>query len=89
MEKETYGDRIRKLEQALRKARDARTQAEAHRDYLQKELQNVEQRIAELGLSPEELENKIQEIRHEIDKLMQQVAERIPVEYLKEAGWKE
>ena len=55
MEKESYDQRIKKLERALKDARDDRAQAQARFDVLQKDLENINHRIAEMGFKPEEL----------------------------------
>lgn len=87
MEKETYDQRIKKLEMALKNARDERSKAAARRDVLEKDLETISKKIAEMGYKPEELDVKIKEIRMEIDSLLKQVSELLPQEYLDNVGW--
>ena len=87
LEKESYDQKIKKLEKALKEARDDRAQALARHDVLQKDLAAINERIAEMGSKPEELESRIREVRNEIDALISSIEELIPAEYLKKAGW--
>ncbi|MGE5417261.1 MAG: hypothetical protein ACM3UZ_11055 [Acidobacteriota bacterium] len=87
MEKESYDQRIKKLEQALKNARDERSKAAARRDVLEKDLESINKKIAEFGYKPEELETRIKEIRLEIESLLKQVSGLLPKEYLDDVGW--
>jgi len=87
LEKESYDQRIKKLEKALQEARDDRAQALARYDVLQKDLAAINERIEEMGCQPEELETRIRQVRDEIDALIKKIEELIPEEYLKKAGW--
>jgi peptidoglycan hydrolase CwlO-like protein len=87
LEKETYDQRIKKLEKALKEARDERAKALARQDVLAKDLEDLNRRIADLGCQPEELEARIREARREIETLMQEIEQLIPAEYLERAGW--
>lgn len=87
MEKESYDTRIKKLEKALKEASNDRARALARYDVLQKDLDQVHQRIQDLGCQPEELDSRIQEIRIEMDSLIKRIEELIPGQYLKKAGW--
>jgi len=87
MEKESYDSRIKKLEKALKDARNDRAQALARQEVLQKDLDQINRRILELGCSPEELDARLGQIRNEIDLLIKRVEELIPDQYLKKAGW--
>ncbi|MGE5379585.1 MAG: hypothetical protein ACM3NT_00805 [Methylocystaceae bacterium] len=77
----TYEDKIKRLEQALRKAREARANAQATKDILEKDLADIEARCLELGVKPEELEQRIKEIRNEMNELLQQAESLIPPEF--------
>lgn len=77
----TYEDKIKRLELALRKAREARANAQAAKDILEKDLAEIEARCLELGVKPEELEQRIKEIRNEMNELLQQAEGLIPPEF--------
>jgi len=79
----TYEDKIKRLELALRKAREARANAQAAKDILEKDLAEIEARCLELGVKPEDLEQRIKEIRNEMNELLQQAEELIPAEFFK------
>jgi len=87
VEKESYDSRIKKLENALKQASRDRAQALARYDVLQKDLEQIHKRIADLGCQPEELDARIKEIRNEMDSLIKEVEKLIPEQYLKSAGW--
>ncbi|MGE5450144.1 MAG: hypothetical protein ACM3PA_02055 [Methanomassiliicoccales archaeon] len=80
----TYEDKIKRLEQALRKAREARANAQASKDLLEKDLADIEERCLELGVKPDELEQRIKEIREEMNELLQQAEALIPPEFFNE-----
>lgn len=79
----TYEEKIKKLDEALKKARDEKNKALASKEFLENELINLNKKAEELGVNPEELEEKIIEIREEIDNLMAELKELIPEEFLK------
>lgn len=84
MKKEmTYEEKIKIMDEALKRARDERNKALASKEYLEKELEALNQRARELGVNPEELDTKIIEIKQQIDNLMEELKSLIPEEYLK------
>ncbi|MGI6549228.1 MAG: hypothetical protein ACOX4Q_04175 [Syntrophomonadales bacterium] len=87
MEKESYDARIKKLEKALKDASNDRNRALARYEVLKKDLEQVHQRIEDLGCQPEELDARIREIRMEMDSLIKRIEELIPMQYLKKVGW--
>ncbi|MGE5397943.1 MAG: hypothetical protein ACM3MK_10470 [Chitinophagales bacterium] len=87
MEKDSYDARIKKLEKALQAARNDRSQALARKEVLERDLLEINHRIAELGCKPEELDARIKEIRTEIDSLIKRVQDLLPSEYLEKVGW--
>lgn len=80
----TYEEKIKRLEQALKKAREARANAQASKDILEKDLADINERCLELGVKPEELEQRIKEIREEMNNLLQQAEALIPEEFFAE-----
>lgn len=80
----SYEDKIKRLEQALRKAREARANAQAAKDILEKDLAEIEARCLELGVKPEDLETRISEIRAEMNELLIQAEALIPPEFFTE-----
>ncbi len=87
MEKESYDSKIRKLEKALNDARHDRAQAQARYEVLLKDLDELNHRIAEMGIKPEELDKRIIEIRDEIEGLIAKIETLIPRQYLTKVGW--
>ncbi|HZK42723.1 MAG TPA: hypothetical protein VFC73_00340 [Syntrophomonadaceae bacterium] len=86
MKKEiTYEEKIKILDEALKNARDERNKALASKEYLEKELKELNQRAEELGVNPEELDAKILEIKNQMDEMLEEIKQLIPAEYLKGA----
>ncbi len=79
----TYEEKIKHLDEALTKAKNERNRALVNKEFLENELAKLNQKAEELGVNPEELEIKIIEIRKEIDKLMGELEQLIPEEFLK------
>lgn len=80
----SYEDKIKRLEQALKKAREARANAQAAKDILEKDLAEIEARCLEMGVKPEELEQRINDIKTEMNELLVQAEALIPPEFFNE-----
>lgn len=84
MKKElTYEEKIKLMDEALKKARDERNRALTSKEFLEKELATLNERVKELGVEPEELDRKIIAIKEQMDEMIEELKELIPEEYLK------
>lgn len=80
----TYEEKIKRLDRALKKARDARTTALTSKQMLERDLMDLEKRCQELGVKPDELEDRIREIKEEMDRLLKEAEALIPPEFFNE-----
>ncbi len=84
MKKElTYEEKIKLMDEALKKARDERNRALTSKEFLEKELATLNERVKELGVEPEELDRKIIAIKEQMDEMIEELKALIPEEYLK------
>lgn len=79
----SYEEKIKQMDEALKRARDERNRALTSKEFLEKELATLYGRVEELGVKPEELDQEIIAIKEQIDAMMEELKELIPEEYLK------
>lgn len=82
----TYEAKIKRLDAAIKSARDDRAKALANKEMLEKELSNLRAEAEALGVNPEELSQKIIELREQMDKLIDEAKSLLPAEYLDKVG---
>lgn len=83
----TYETKIKKLDTAIKSARDDRAKALANKEMLEKELANLRAEAEALGVNPDELGQKIIELREQMDKLIEEAKSLLPAEYLDKVGF--
>jgi chromosome segregation ATPase len=83
----TYETKIKRLDTAIKAARDDRAKALANKEILEKEISNLRQEAEALGVNPDELGQKIIELREQMDKLIEEAKSLLPVEYLDKVGF--
>lgn len=83
----SYEEKIKKLDEALKKARDERSRALARKEHLENELAKLRQEAEKLGVNPDELGEKILEIKQEIDQMLEKAKNLLPPEYKEEVGF--
>ncbi|QGT99268.1 hypothetical protein SYNTR_0675 [Candidatus Syntrophocurvum alkaliphilum] len=84
----TYEEKIKKLDKAIKAARDDRSRAVASKEHLEKELIELRKKSEELGVNPDELTEKIKELKTEMDSLIEEAKNLLPDEYLEKVGLK-
>lgn len=82
----SYETKIKRLDEAIKAARDDRARALAAKEMLEKELANLRAEAEALGVNPEELGKKIIELREQMDKLIEEAKSLLPAEYLDKVG---
>jgi predicted nucleic acid-binding Zn-ribbon protein len=83
----TYETKIKRLDTAIKAARDDRAKALANKEMLEKEISNLRQEAEALGVNPDELGQKIIELREQMDKLIEEAKSLLPAEYLDKVGF--
>lgn len=78
-----YEKQVNTLKEALRKARDLRSRALTQKEFLEQQQEKLCQKAQEYGVKPEELTEKITELKKELDGLLAKAHELIPWELLK------
>ncbi|SHG99952.1 hypothetical protein SAMN02745221_01444 [Thermosyntropha lipolytica DSM 11003] len=83
----TYEEKIKRLDEALKKARDERTSALTTKKHLEKELAELRKKAEEMGVDPDKLGEKIQELKEEIEKMLEEAKNLLPPEYREKVGF--
>lgn len=79
-------DKINKAEKTVREAESLRTSAIALKEQHTTDLKRYEEELKKLGTTPDEAQNKINEIEEEMDSLLKEIEDNLPIELLKEYG---
>ncbi|MGI5921800.1 MAG: hypothetical protein ACOX6I_08710 [Syntrophomonadaceae bacterium] len=82
----SYENKIKRLDSAIKAARDDRAKALASKELLEKELAALRAEAEALGIDPDELGQKINQLREEMDKLIEEAKSLLPPEYLDKVG---
>lgn len=70
--------RIENLNQSIRKAEQANAAAGAQKDVAQKEMDKLAAEMAELGVTPDTITDKIQSLGTEVEELLSKAEKLIP-----------
>ncbi len=77
-----YSKTINQLKENLDKAKDARIRAEARMEQLNKQKQELLTELEEYGIKPEDLEDEIAKLKKEIEELIAEANELLPIDIL-------
>lgn len=75
-----YEKRISEINQEIENAKMRKFKAEARMEQLIQQRQQLEEQLAKLNLTPDELPGEIERLRHEMDQLIQKVESMLPRE---------
>ncbi len=75
-----YSKTINQLKENLDKAKDARIRAEARMEQLNKQKQELLTELEEYGIKPEDLEDEIAKLKKEIEELIAEANELLPID---------
>ncbi|MFC0471982.1 hypothetical protein ACFFHM_16130 [Halalkalibacter kiskunsagensis] len=75
---------LTQIKQAIEKARDMRYRAEAKLEELENQKNRLLVELEELGVQPEELDQEIKRLEHEIDLSLKETWDLIPKELIKD-----
>lgn len=73
-----YENELNNLKADLEKAKDLRYRAEARLEQLNKQEEEIIEELKELGVKPEDLENEINTLTLDIQKLFKEANELLP-----------
>lgn len=85
----TKEERISKInyaEKVLREAENVRVASVTREEQYAKEIKKCEEELSKLGATPETAEAKILELENEMDKLLKDIEENLPIELLTSLG---
>lgn len=77
----SINEQLQKAREAVDKMKAARTRAEADHDNYTKRQQEIEEEIRALGVEPEQLAEKIQELESSITENMAKIWNMIPEQF--------
>ncbi len=75
-----YEKRISEINQEIENAKMRKFKAEARMEQLIQQRQQLEEQLAKLNLTPDELPGEIERLRQEMDQLIQKVESMLPRE---------
>jgi ATP-dependent exoDNAse (exonuclease V) alpha subunit len=84
--KEERISKINNAEKILRIAENERVASVTREEQFTKEIKKCEDELAKLGTTPETAETKIKELEEEMDRLLKEIEDNLPVELLKSLG---
>lgn len=84
--KEQRTQKIEDAEKIVREAEALRTASLTMKEQYQKDLKNCEEELVKLGTTPDKVEEKIKEVSEEMDTLLKEIEENLPIELLKKMG---
>ncbi|NLJ33412.1 MAG: hypothetical protein GX349_02320 [Firmicutes bacterium] len=79
-----YEEELNRLKKGLERAQRLRTDAEMKHGFYLEQREKVLQKIKELGVEPEELDEEINRLQREMDRLLREATELIPWDLLQE-----
>ena len=89
MENLTKEQRIAKInnaEKILREAENERVASITREEQFTKNIKDCEAELAKLGATPENAEAKIKELEEEMDKILKEIENNLPVDLLRSLG---
>lgn len=79
-----YEEQLNRLKRGLQQAQRLRADAETKHSFYLEQREKILQRIRELGVEPEDLDQEINRLQGEMDRLLQEAEDLIPWGLLKE-----
>lgn len=84
--KEQRTKKIENAEKIVREAEALRTASLTMKEQYEKDLKSCEEELVKLGTTPENVENKIKEVSEEMDSLLKEIEDNLPIELLQKMG---
>lgn len=86
MTKEQRTKKIETAEKMVREAEALRTASLTMKEQYEKDLKVCEDELVKLGTTPDKVEEKIREVALEMDSLLKEIEENLPLELLRKMG---
>ena len=84
--KEQRTKKIEEAEKIVREAEALRTASLTMKEQYEKDLKTCEEELVKLGTTPDKVEEKIKEVSEEMDTLLKEIEDNLPIELLKKMG---